>query len=389
MENETATFDGHALSSLLLRHEVTPSILEELFGSPGIGDELMRGERLPSPPEASLLGALLGVDPTVLTGTRKPSLGVSLRLGTAEVENDVVEPVAHAMRLLAADRLAEDWGFGTSTVDLSGFPVSRKRYKPKEDGGTTAARLRARLDLDPLDPIEDLTGLVESLGCLVEYRPLPRNVHGISVPEIRGSRKVWVVLVNSDDYWTRQRFTLAHELSHIVYQDSGQFIVDRAQNSDALPEIIADSFARHFLLPDEALEEMLDQHGSSLNLSDTNRLVADLVLTYGISREATFKALRESKFTLAPPDSLLAQCAGMTVASMMASVGAGSAWSQMDEARGRRYASARLTDHVLAAFADGVVSLPTVADVIADGNTEEAAQQLTAAGWNLAGASDR
>ncbi|MFD8475170.1 ImmA/IrrE family metallo-endopeptidase [Streptomyces globisporus] len=388
MGNEGATFDARALSSLLYRYEVTPSVLEELFGSSEIGEELLDGKRLPSRLEASLLGALLGVDPTVLTGAKRPSLGVSLRLGTAEIEHDLVEPVEHAMKLLAADRLTESWGFNTPVEDLSRLPVSRRLFKPKEDGRTTAVRLRAQLALDPLAPIEDLTGFVESLGCLVEYRPLPKNVHGISVPENRGNRQAWVVFINSDDYWALQRFTLAHELSHILYRDSGQVIIDRAHNSDAIPEIIADSFSRHFLLPDDALEEMLEKHGPSHGLPDVNRLVADTMLTYGISRRATVKALRDSIYPLTPSNSLLDQCENMTVASMMVSVGAGAAWSQMAEAEGRRYASPRLTEHVLAAFASNVVSLQTVADVIAEGDEEEAARQLSAAGWDLTRAAE-
>ncbi|WP_328674193.1 ImmA/IrrE family metallo-endopeptidase [Streptomyces sp. NBC_00328] len=389
MKSEPATFDARALSELLVRDDVTPSVLEELFGSSEVGDELLRGERLPSRREASLLGALLGVDPSVLTGAKRPSLGVSLRLGTAQVEHDVVEPVEHAMKLLTADRLTEQWGFRTPAADLSAFPVSRRQFKPKEDGKTTAVRLRARLELDPLSPIEDLTSLVESMGCVVEYRPLPNNVHGISVPEIRGSRKVWAILVNSHDYWALQRFTLAHELSHVLYQDSGQIIVDRAQTSNAIPEIIADSFSRHFLFPDDALEELLEKHGRPGNLADTDRLVVDIMLTYGISRQATLKALRDSKDPLAPPESLLHRCEGVAVRSMMASVGAGAAWSEMAEAEGCRYASPRLTEHVLAAFADNVVSLPMVADVIADGDEVEAARQLTAAGWDLPAAAER
>ncbi|NYS17232.1 hypothetical protein HFP43_00030 [Streptomyces sp. SJ1-7] len=119
-----------------------------------------------------------------------------------------------------------------------------------------------------------------------------------------------------------------------------------------------------------------------------NRLVADTMLTYGISRRATVKALRDSIYPLTPSNSLLDQCENMTVASMMVSVGAGAAWSQMAEAEGRRYASPRLTEHVLAAFASNVVSLQTVADVIAEGDEEEAARQLSAAGWDLTRAAE-
>jgi hypothetical protein len=383
MGSEAATFDAHTLSELLLREDVTLAVLEDLFGSSEVGSELLHGERLPSRREASLLGALLGVDPKVLAGVQSPSLGVSLRLGTAEVEHDVVEPVEHAMKLLAADRLTEHWGLRAQAEDLSRLPVSRRSYKPKEDGRITAVRLRARLRLDPCSPVEDLTGLVESMGCLVEYRPLPRNVHGISVPENRGSRKAWAILINSHDYWALQRFTLAHELSHVLYEDSGQIIVDRAITSNAIPEIIADSFSRHFLFSDDALEEVLENHGCPDDLAGVNRLVSDIMLTYGISRQATLKALRESEDPLAPSESLLYRCESAPVRSMMASVGAGAAWSEMAEAEGHRYASPRLTESVLAAFAENVVSLPMVADVIADSDEAEAVRQLRAAGWDL------
>lgn len=389
MENEAAPFDGHALSDLLYRYDVSLSALEDLFGSPETGEELLRGDRLPSLHEATLLGAFLNVDPTVLTGAQRPSLGVSLRLGTAQVENDVAEPVEHAMKLLAADRLAEEWGFSSEVEDLSEFPVSRRLFKPKDDGRLTADRLRARLRLDPLDPIEDLTRLVEGLGSFVEYRPLPDNVHGISVPESRAKHTTWAVLINSNDYWVRQRFTLAHELSHIIYRDSGQLIVDRAQNENALPEIIADSFSRHFLLPDEALEEKLYEHGHSKGLRDVSILVADIVLTYGISRQATVKALRESSFHETPSASLLDDCENLSVAAMMATADCSDTWHRMEEGKGRRCASARLTDHVLSAFAGGLVSLATVADVIADGDRQEAARLLTAAGWDLATTAER
>ncbi len=383
MGSEAATLDARALSELLLREDVTLAVLEDLFGSSEVGNELLHGERLPSRREASLLGALLGVDPKVLAGVQSPSLGVSLRLGTAEVEHDVVEPVEHAMKLLAADRLTGHWGLRALAEDLSRLPVSRRSFKPKEDGRMTAVRLRARLRLDPISPVEDLTGLVENMGCLVEYRPLPKNVHGISVPENRGDRKSWAILINSDDYWALQRFTLAHELSHVLYEDSGQIIVDRAIPSDAIPEIIADSFSRHFLFPDDALEEMLETHGRPSDLAGVDRLVSDIMLTYGISRQATLKALRESGDALAPPESLLRKCESASVWSMMAGMGAGAVWSEMAEAEGRRYASPRLTERVLAAFADDVVSLPMVADVIADGDEAEAVRQLRAAGWDL------
>ncbi|MFF1875172.1 ImmA/IrrE family metallo-endopeptidase [Kitasatospora herbaricolor] len=376
-----AALDGPALSRLLSGNNVTPSLLEQLFGSPEVGEELMRGARLPSAYEATLLGSLMNVDPTVLTGTREPPLGVSLRLGTAEVEHDVQAWVEHAAKLLTADRLSADWGFSAPPRDLSTFSLSKRQWEAKESGKRTAIRLRAYLGLGPTEPIADLTGFVESLGHPVEYANLPENVHGISAPEARGAHKRWVVLINCNDYQVRQRYTLAHELSHILYEDTGQVIVDRAEHSEVRPEIVADSFARHFLLPDEALTGMITGH-ELVNLSTVQRLVSDIMLTYGISRQATLKALREARPS--PVEGpLLEACEKSSVASMMALVGAGQAWSEMEEDRNRPCSSPRLTDQVLNAFADRVVNLGTVSDVITNGDREEAARLLREAGWDI------
>ena len=38
-----------------------------------------------------------------------------------------------------------------------------------------------------------------------------------------------VIVVASDDAWARQRYTLAHELCHALYDDAGQFIVDKIE----------------------------------------------------------------------------------------------------------------------------------------------------------------
>ncbi|MFG3055518.1 ImmA/IrrE family metallo-endopeptidase [Kitasatospora sp. NPDC048239] len=381
MTHETAALDGPALSRLLSNNNVTHSMLEQLFGSPDVGDELMRGVRRPSLYEATLLGSLMDVDPSVLTGARKPPIGVSLRLGTADVGHDVQVWVEHAAKLLAADRLTEEWGFSTPPVDLSTLSISKNKWDAKESGRKTAERLRSYLGLGIFEPVKKLTDFIESLGHPVEYAPLPTGVHGISVPEEHQNRKRWVVLINCNDYWARQRFSLAHELSHVLYQDAGQVIVDRTEPPELRPEIIADSFARHFLLPEEALHLMIGRHEPT-SLTAVQRLMADIVITYGISRQAALKALKETRAATVDR-SLLEACEQIPVASMMAFAGSGPDWSELEQDRGRPFASPRLTDQVLDGFADGVVSLETVSNVIAGGNSEKAAQMLREAGWNL------
>jgi hypothetical protein len=315
---------------------------------------------------------------------KAPSLGVSLRLGKVEGIHDVSEVVQHASRLIAVERLTREWGFAEPARSLQGFSTSDNWHAGKA-GEITADRLRGFLDIDPVDPVAELTELVESLGCPVEYRPLPENVHGISVPEGRDGSITWIVIINSMDGWGRQRFTLTHELSHILYQDSGQVIVERATVEDRRPERIADSFARHFLMPQDAVEEACEEFGFLKKFDDAAMLVSTLMLSYGISRDATLIALRETGAAIMR-QSLFEELSHATVSEIMHTAGRLHDWTEMNQTRGLSFPSSRLTKQALDAFGEGLISLQSVADVIADGDIENAKEQLLQAGWeNMAG----
>ncbi|MEV5153617.1 ImmA/IrrE family metallo-endopeptidase [Streptomyces werraensis] len=232
------------------------------------------------------------------------------------------------------------------------------------------------------EPVEDLTGLVESLGVPVEYRNLPAKVHGISVPEKWEDRVSWVVIINSGDVWSRQRFTLAHELCHVLQNDPGQVIVDRAQMQEARPERIANSFARHFLLPEDALQDKLHRCGKISTKEQAAALVSDVILTHGVSRDATMIALGE----VAEGEintSIIEFCRTAAVGELMRMSGNSAAWDELNATRWESFPSERLSQQVLDAYAEQLVSLQTVADVISDGSVEDARLQLREAGWNV------
>nr|WSU73169.1 ImmA/IrrE family metallo-endopeptidase [Streptomyces anulatus] len=367
------------LQTLVAESAFSENDLQKLFESTDSMRELLSGSRLPTLHEATLLGSFFKVDPSVLMYGKEPSLGVSLRLGSIEGISGVGATVEHATRLLAVDRLTREWGYEEPVTDLPDFSPSKK-WNYRQAGEKTAIRLRAYLDLKDTEPVPDLTGLVESLGYPVEYRNLPNDVHGISVPEVWNSRTAWVILINCDDGWARQRFTLAHELSHVLQGDSGQVIVDRAVVEDRGPEIIADSFARNFLLPEEALESISKAHGKIGDKNQMASLVTDVMLTYGVSRDVTLYALRETGVGSFDSD-LLDFFSKATVTDMMRSSGRLHQWFEMREASGRVCASGRLTRQALDAYGDGLTTFESVADVIADGDSGRAAELLKDAGW--------
>ncbi|MFF9034508.1 ImmA/IrrE family metallo-endopeptidase [Streptomyces sp. NPDC014892] len=370
------------LNALVTRENVAKETLLDLLGSTQAYSELTSGLRLPSTYEVTLLSAFFKVPPGLLMQTQEPTMGVSLRLGGVEGIHDVSDAVSHATRLLAIDRLTREWGFKQPVTDISSFAPSNIWHE-RNAGERTAARLRAYLDIDEVDPIKDLTGLIENLGFPVEYRSLAKQVHGISIPEKWGEQSAWIIIINSNDVWSRQRFTLAHELCHVLQNDAGQVIVDRATMQDLRPERIANAFARHLLLPEEALECSLDRHGEIISEIDAANFVADTILTYGVSRDATMIALAEVAQD-ALNDDLLDFCQETQVAEIMRLAGKSEIWNDLNRSRGFDFPSERLSQQVLDAFSEDLVSLQTVADVIAGGSVEDARLQLQEAGWDIA-----
>lgn len=354
-------------------------MLSQLLGENQACHELLTGARLPTLSEATLLGAYFNVDPRILRLEKQPSLGVSLRLGRVDGLHDVTTAVEHATRLLSVDRLTREWGFKEATENLSSFSPS-KTWHDRQAGEITANRLRNFLDMDPIEPVVDLTEFVESLGYAVEYRPLPSDVHGISVPEEWDGFTAWIILINSEDGWGRQRFTLAHELCHVLQRDAGHVIVDRATVDDRRAERIADSFARHFLLTNESVDNALKSYGHVDSWKQAAELISSLMLNYGISRDATLIALRESQDQRVT-ESALDSCSQVPVSTIMRESGRIHDWMEMNQTRGVSFPSARLTTQALDAYSKGLISLQSVADVISNGDTLHAANQLREAGW--------
>ena len=114
--------------------------------------------------------------------------------------------------------------------------------------------------------------IARSLEVKVEFSPFDDGLSGMAL--IKDG--VFVIGVNSQHHPNRQRFTIAHELAHIVlhpeelakavHVDKGSLRRDRvsAQGTDDL-EIEANAFAAELLMPEELLSAALDK---KLDLED-------------------------------------------------------------------------------------------------------------------------
>ena len=144
----------------------------------------------------------------------------------------------------------------------------------------------------------DLGRVADSLGVEVHFDALEDNVSGVLI--VKGAQRI--ALINADHHSNRQRFSLAHELGHLVLHDtSGDrlFIdttlrvyqrvgasTDEAYNSPnssttAQEEREANRFASALLMPETLLRRECDR----LDLFEETD-VAYLARTFGVSDQA-------------------------------------------------------------------------------------------------------
>lgn len=158
---------------------------------------------------------------------------------------------------------------------------------------------RRVLAIRNLTPPFDLDALAAEYGD-VEYLNLPYKVDGITIGI--GSTRKPLILVNASAAATRRKFTLAHELGHIVIPWHTGTIISHLNphqaDSDYMQmEAEANRFAAELLLPSDWLADQFENSGC---VEDYFRAVQNIV---GTSREATFYKL----FRLLPAPIICAQ----------------------------------------------------------------------------------
>lgn len=143
------------------------------------------------------------------------------------------------------------------------------------------ARSVAERQAQRLSELLDLTGPVIDLDTVASLPRLDvRMQRGLPVSGFsEWSRSRWVVAINSDDHWTRQRFTFAHELKHVL---DNPYIEVLYPSSDQRPsskraESICDYFAACLLMPRATVKQAWVQG---------HQRVDDLAAHFGVSRAA-------------------------------------------------------------------------------------------------------
>ena len=112
-----------------------------------------------------------------------------------------------------------------------------------------AINLREKFGFDPLTPIDLFNVVLNQLPLTLLFYPISQQTKGICIKD----DEIPIICINSDMNRANQRFTLAHEIYHLlVEENSFNFFFCNNSNDDS-SEKEANMFASFLLMPKEAL----------------------------------------------------------------------------------------------------------------------------------------
>jgi Zn-dependent peptidase ImmA (M78 family) len=134
--------------------------------------------------------------------------------------------------------------------------------------------------------------LIEYLGAKLTLEPFEGDISGMLFRE----PSTVVIGVNSAHSTTRRRFTIAHEIGHLILHQGRSIIVDKfvrvnfRDNSSSLgtdrEEIEANSFAAELLMPEEMVRQEMHRRLSKRTSASNEQIIRQLARTFDVSPEA-------------------------------------------------------------------------------------------------------
>jgi len=223
-----------------------------------------RDEMMPSSSVLMKLAKVLDVTPEYLLSVRDVELvGVDFRKAPDAGAKE--EKAVEAVVLETVERYLElEELFPGADIQWVAPHGSEFSIRNIEDAEAAADRLRRDWKLGQ-DPIPVMADLLEEKGVKVIAIKLPLDVSGSKAFVRRKSdRDVPVIVVNQSHNGERQRFTLAHELAHLVLRFVGL--------SDKDQERAADRFAGAFLMAKDMILRLLGTNRTQISLGELAEL---------------------------------------------------------------------------------------------------------------------
>ncbi len=305
-----------------------------------------RGESIPSSGVLLSLSKALRVSLNYLLDTQGIELaGVEFRIKAstsardrAKVETEVLEWIERYLQIeMVLELDSAEWQ----------CPVARlRKLREVSDAEKLAAEVREKWDLG-LDPIPNMTELLEEKGLKVLTVALPERVSGFTCLVKRPEQAdLPVIVVNNQFSLERRRLTLAHELAHRL--------IDTDSLSDRDEEKAANVFAGAFLMAREHLLREVGKHRNALGYKE----LIDLKRLYRVSGAALLMRLRQ-----------LEVISDSTLIYVFQTIGRG--WRTQEpyelespEERGEQERAPRFERLCYRALAEGLISLSKAAELL-------------------------
>lgn len=219
-----------------------------------------RNEMMPSSKVLLALASALQVAPEFLLSEKQIELeAVDFRKVPADGAKD--ERAINAAVLDAAERYLELESFFPDTMLNWRAPVALEfKIKSVEDAERAADCLRKVWHLG-IVPIDSMTELLEGKGIKVIPLPFPETVSGSKAfARLADGEPVAMIVVNQNHNGERQRFTLAHELGHLI--------LDWNAPTEKDHEKAADRFAGAFLMAKEMVERLIGRSRTAITFGE-------------------------------------------------------------------------------------------------------------------------
>jgi Zn-dependent peptidase ImmA (M78 family) len=241
----------------------------------------------------------------------------------------------------------------------------------EREGRDAAARYRAQhhLGTQPLGDLVALIDLVEGIDVAVIRSPAD-DTHGITVVDPETSATMIVAVATPNP--TRLRSTIAHELAHHLFGDSAPG--GNASNDRPHEESRANAFARHLLLPLEALADVLGPPEPSRPITEGD--VSALVQRFALSPQMVAIQLCQGRYISDEQKTNWLTLTAPRLATRYGWSNLYSVWKADSEAI---RPPQRLLARAVEGYANGLVSIHTIAR-LENISAESAEAALTEAG---------
>jgi Zn-dependent peptidase ImmA (M78 family)/transcriptional regulator with XRE-family HTH domain len=270
---------GARVKSLLEDHGVPRHEVSELLDIDPSGlSRALNGERMFKAREIALIAERLGISTSViLEGAPSGSSNMAVAARRSTNDRTTIERAMERVELftslaeIADSKSVPDFGWIS-------VPTDGPAWRQGQELADQVLR-RAGLDSEPLPRLmHELAALLEQrIGIQVSLEALGPGLDGLSICNDRFK----LAMVSTSTAPARQRWTLAHEIAHLVLNDTQNLLVDETVWNKTPQETRANAFAAAFLMPADLLR---DAWGAAR--APDEDLVGRLLDTFHVSLDA-------------------------------------------------------------------------------------------------------